>query len=250
MKKLGIVIVVILVLLVGIVLARGIIAKNTITAGVKMMTGLNLSIKSMSVGLFKSAIGIEELKLQNPEGFQDKIMVDMPEIYVDYDLGAFLKKNAHIEEMKLNLKELLVVKNEKGELNLNALKVVKDKQAPSTEEKAKKGEFKIDVLQLKIGKVVFKDYSKGTQPKTIEFNLNIDERYENITDANKLASLIITKALMNTTIAKLADFDLGPLQKEAGEILSGATESAKEIFDKAQEEGEKATEKIKDILPF
>lgn len=247
MKKLGIVIVVILVLLVAIVLARNTIAKNAITAGVKMMTGLNLSIKSMSVGLFKSAIGIEELKLQNPEGFQDKFMVVLPEIYVDYDLGAFLKKQVHFEQINLNLKELTVVKNGKGELNLNALKVVKDKQAPSTEEKT---EFKIDMLQLKIGRVVFKDYSKGTQPKTLEFNLNIDERYENITDANKLVSLIVTRALINTTIAKLADFDLSSLQTEAGDLLKGATKSAQDVLDKAKQEGEKATDKIKDILPF
>ncbi|MFH1548690.1 MAG: AsmA family protein, partial [Candidatus Omnitrophota bacterium] len=201
MKKLGIVILIILVLLVAVVLARNTIAKNAISAGVKAITGLDLNIGSMDVGILKSIVSIKEIKLYNPPEFSDKLMVVLPEIYVDYDLGAFLKKIVHIEEMKLNLKEFVVVKNEKGALNLDSLKVVKDKKgAPSQEEKTKKGEFKIDVLQLKIGKVIFKDYSQGKNPKTIEVKLDIDEKYENITDANKLVSLIVTKALMNTAI--------------------------------------------------
>ncbi|MFH1548745.1 MAG: hypothetical protein ABID32_05515, partial [Candidatus Omnitrophota bacterium] len=95
---------------------------------------------------------------------------------------------------------------------------------------------------------IFKDYSQGKNPKTIEVKLDIDEKYENITDANKLVSLIVTKALMNTAIAKLADFDLTSLQWEAGDLLKGATKSAQDVFDKAKEEGEKVTDKIKDIL--
>ncbi|MDD5454698.1 MAG: AsmA family protein [Candidatus Ratteibacteria bacterium] len=243
MKKLGIVIIVIVILLVGIVLARDVIAKNAVSTGVKVMTGLNLNIGSINVGIFKSAIGIKNLKLQNPSGFEDKLMVDMPEIYVDYDLGAILNKQVHLEEVKINLKEFTVVKNAKGELNLDSLKVVQEKKTPPSEEKREKGEFKIDVLQLKISKVVFKDYSQGKSPKTMEFDLNLDERYENIIDANKLISLIVTRALMNTTISKLANFDLGPLQKEAGEILEGATKAAKEAT-------EKAAEQIKNIIPF
>jgi uncharacterized protein involved in outer membrane biogenesis len=250
MKKLGMIILIIVVLLVAVVFTRNIIAKNAISAGVKAMTGLNLSIGNMDVKIMKSIVSIKEMKLYNPPEFSDKLMIDMPEIYVDYDLGAFLKKQVHFERINLNLKELVVMKNEKGELNLNSLKVVKDKQAPSTEEKAGKPEFKIDVLQLRINKVLFKDYSQGTSPKTMEFNLNIDERYENITDANKLISLIVTRALMNTTIAKLADFDLKSLQIDTGDLLKGANKSAQDVFDKAKEESEKATEKIKDILPF
>ncbi len=253
MKKLGIVVLILVVLVVALISAKNIIAKKAISAGVKTMTGLDLSIGSMNVGIIKSMVSIKEMKLYNPPQFSDKLMIDMPEIYVDYDLGAFLKKNVHIEEMRLNLKEFVVVKNEKGKLNLDSLKVVKDtkeKGTPSQEEKTQKAEFKIDVLELKIGKVVYKDYSKGSEPKTTEFELNIDDRYENITDPKKLASLIITKALINTAIAKLADFDLGSLQTEAGDLLKGATKSAQGTLDKAKEEGEKTMEKLKDILPF
>ena len=93
MKKLGIVVIVILAVLLILVSAKNIIAKKAISAGVKNMTGLDLTIGSMNVGLFKSVIDIKQLQLNNPKGFNDKVMVDMPEIYADYDLGAFFKKS-------------------------------------------------------------------------------------------------------------------------------------------------------------
>lgn len=270
MKRISIIIIVILALLAGLIFAKNIIAKNAVSAGVKAIAGLNLSMKSMDVGIFKSLIRIKELKLYNPSGFPDKLMLNMPEIYVDYNLGAFFKKKVHFEEIRLNLKEFVVVKNEKGELNLNALKVVQDKKekkvSQEKKEKTKMPEFKIDVLELKIGKVIFKDYSQGTQLKIKEFNVNIDERYENITNAYAFASLIVTKALMNTTIGSLANFDLGLLKEGVSKTLKKATEAAVGVVDKdleadvvgtgakaegvAKEKVKKAADTIKNILPF
>ena len=269
MKRMGTIIVVILVLLVVLVSAKNIIAKNAVQAAVKAITGLNLSMKSLNVGIFKSLISINGLKLYNPVGFTDKLMVDIPEIYVDYDLGAFFKKKIHLEEMRLNLKEFIVVKNKEGQLNLDALKAVQtkkeEKPAQEKKEKAQMPELKIDLLELKIGKALFKDYSQGTQPKVKEFSLNINERYENITDPYALVSLIVTKALINTTIGNLANFDLGPLKEEMGQTLKKATEQASgmvsEVFGvqadtqaKAEEsikkETEKAADTLKNILPF
>ena len=268
MKKSLSIIIVILVILIAFSLVKNLVAKASVSAGVRAITGLKLSIKSMNVGILRTLIGIKELRLLNPPGFVDELMVDMPEIYVDYDLGAFIKRKVHLEELRLNLKEFYVVKNEKGEINLDSLKVVrakKEEKAVPEKEKAKMPEFQIDVLELKIGKVVYKDYSRGLPPRVREFNVNINERYENITNPYTFASLIVVKALMNTTIASLANFDLGPLKGEVTETLKKATkitqeavgkavEAGKEVGEKAKEAAKEAVEKttdtIKEILPF
>ncbi|MFH1790840.1 MAG: hypothetical protein ABH885_02515, partial [Candidatus Omnitrophota bacterium] len=54
----------------------------------------------------------------------------------------------------------------------------------------------IDRLRLKIGKVSYKDYSarQGT-PRVMEYNINLDEEYTNITNPYTLVSLIVVKAL-------------------------------------------------------
>jgi hypothetical protein len=227
----------------------------------------------MNIGILNTLIGINGLQLFNPPGFVDKLMVDLPEVYVDYNFGAFIKRKVHLEEVRLDLKEFSVIRNEKGELNLDSLRVVEEKKEEKIEgeegkeeEKTKMPELQIDVLELKIGKVVYKDYSKGTPPKVREFNVNIDERYENITNPRAFISLIIVKALKNTTIARLTNFNLGALQENVAEKLKETTQKVMETADKAIETGkddvekkvkdtaretiEKATDTIKKILPF
>ena len=227
----------------------------------------------------KTLIGINELKLHNPSGFEDDIMMDLPETYVDYNLGTFMAGKMHFEEVRLNLKEFLVVKNADGQLNLDSLRVVKETEGEEVEkddekkEKTKMPDLQIDLLDLKIGTVIYKDYSKGTPPKERVFNVNIDERYENITDPQSFVRLIVLKALKNTTIASLTNFDLGKLQRgisgtvkktaemvqEAkGRAIEAGKDAAKGTVDKAAEAGkdaakgtvDKAADTIKKILPF
>lgn len=215
----------VLVVLVAVVVLAGIfkdaIAKTAVQSGVQSLTGLKLRMKSLNVGLSNTRLGIQELKLHNPSNFpKDPVMVDMPEIYVDYKLSDILMGKIHLEEVRLNLKEVVIVKNEKGELNLDHLKQIggKEKKAPTKAEpqapepsapaKPKKTNLLIDQLDLKIGKVIYKDYSKGGAPKVQEFKVNVNQQHQNITDPNALVAIIVANALMNTTIANLANLDM------------------------------------------
>ncbi len=263
---------IVLVVIIALFFGKNMIIKTSVTTGVKAMTGLKLSIRSMNVGVFKSLIGINELQLYNPSGFKDKLMMDLPEIYVDYNLGAIMGGKAHLEEVRLNLKEFIVVKNEAGELNLDSLRVVKETEGEEAEkddskkEKTEMPDIQIDLLELKIDKVVYKDYSKGGSPKVREFNVNINERYENITDPQSFVRLIIVKALKNTTIASLANFNIGKLQKGLTDTVRKTAENALQAPGKAVEAGKdlieekaaetaketvgKAAETLKKFLPF
>ena len=117
--------------------------------------------------------------------------------------------------------------------------------------------FKIDVLELKIGKVIYKDYTKGATPFVKEFNIALDELYENIDNPYTFASLVMFKALTNTTIASLANFDIGALKNTAAGALSSATKAATDAAATAVESGKaaatdamkKATEGLKGIMP-
>lgn len=251
-RKIIIIPAIVLAILIALFYGKNMIIKTSVTAGVRTMTGLKLSIRSMDIGIFKTLIGIKGLQLYNPSGFEDELMMDLPEIYVDYNLGAFMKGKTHLEEVRLNLKEFSVVKNEAGELNLDSLKVVEaaEEEEEVIDEDKREGSkmpgLQIDVLELKIDKVVYKDYSKGTPPKVKEYNVNINERFENITDPQSFGRLIILKALKNTAIASLANFDIGKLQKGLTETVRKTTEMALETPGKAVEVGKEAGEKVKE----
>ncbi len=180
--------------------------------------------------------------------------------------------------MRLNLKEFVVVKNAEGEVNVNALKPEGEKKEPKKrrapaepKKKAKAPEMQIDSLRLKIGKVVYKDYSRGGGPFVREFDVNVDEEYKDIDSPRALIKLIMVKALAGTAVSKLAGIDINELKGAITDTLSGAVDiipeetarearaaaqdaakKTEEAARKAQETLQKTTEELKDRfkLPF
>ena len=209
------------------VLALGFIknsaAKFAVESAAEIVTGLKLRMGGMDLGIINTSVKIKNLKLYNPAGYKDRVMIDMPGAYVKYDLMSIFSGKVHIEDMAIYLKEFVVVKNEKGELNLNALKMVKSgKGEAAPAEKGKAPEIRIDKLQLKIDKVVYKDYSAGGEPSVKEFDINLNEQYSNIDNPTALASLIVVKALMNTSISSVSNFDIKGLQGTVSNTLGTA----------------------------
>lgn len=241
------VLIIIAIILVALFLTKDFLISALITNGIGAFTDLSASIKSIKVDLFKSVVDVKGLKIYNPHTFKDRRMVDMPDFYVAYDLGSFLSGTKHIKLMKINLAEFDVVKNEGGLLNLDSLKAIKVPAGGSAGAEKEQTKFRIDVLELKIGKAVYKDYSRGGSTVIKEFNVNLNERYENITNPYALASLIVFKALVNTGISSLTNFDLGPLKNMASDVIANATKIATEA---AQDAVTKTTEGIKQLWPI
>lgn len=242
MKKILVILAIVLVVL---FLSKDFIVSTIITTSVVSFADLPVDVKSVKVGIFKSTVEIEGFKLYNPKKiFKDRVMADIPQLYIDYDIGSLLTGTKHLRTVRLNLKEFDVIKNENGELNLDSLKAIESKRGgPSGIKKDFK--FKIDVLELKIGKVVYKDYSKGAPPLVKEFEIGLNERYENITNPYAFASLVVFKALANTSISQLANFDLRPLKDVSYDAIINAT---KVVSDAAGEAVKKAAESIKDLF--
>ena len=244
-KVIGVIAVIFIAVILILAVAKDIIIKTSVEKGVKLVTGLQLNLEGLKVGVFKTLIDIKGLTLFNPPGYKDEIMFEIPEIYVDYDLPAILKGKIHLEEVRLNVKELIVVKNERGDLNLNSLKPVqgqKEGKKPKEEkrieekEKGKAPEMQIDVLALKVGKVVYRDYSKGEPPSVKEFNINLDEKYTNITNPQALVNLIVVQTLTSTALATIADIDLKGLQETLPGELKAIEKTATETVKKTAKE--------------
>ena len=238
MKKILIIVAIALVALIVLSSAKDAIIKISVEKGVELVTGLKLRVKSFRVGLVNTLVGIKDLKIYNPRGYPDKIMLDMPEIYVNYDLPAIFKGKIHLEEVRIDMKEFMVVKNKDGELNLDSLKVVeaqKEGKKPAQKAAGVAPQIQIDNLRLRIGKVIYKDYSQGAKPSVKEYDVNIDEEYKNIKDPYSLVSLIVVKALMNTTIANLTNFDLSGLEGTVSESLKTAQKAVEEVAGTAKE---------------
>jgi len=261
MKKLGIVVGIIVVIFVLLLVFKNILIKLAIEQGTKKATGLELTIGAMDVGLLASKVDITDMRLLNPAGFPDKVMIDIPKLLVDVELASFFRQRKHVETLELNLKELMVVRNKERKLNINSLTALgkkKQEEQKPVEQKEAKPEGKapqvaIDKLILKIGKVTYKDYSLGETPFTKTFTIGVNEVYRDVTDLDKLVMLIIVRALEGTGIAQLANFDLGTLKADVSDTLqkgvSGVTEAGQKELETTTEEatkklGEEATKSL------
>ncbi len=230
---------VILLALTGLVLARNTVVKVALETVVPAVTGLPLSLGKLDIGLSPSYVDLEALKAKNPSGFHGLVLIDIPKIRVDYELFGLFKGKAHLQNIEFDMTQFTVVKNEKGELNLDRLRALQGTQKPSAQAPkagpqtpAKAIPIQIDMMRLKIGKVVYVDYSSG-QAVTKEFRINLDQSYQNITDLNNVARLIVLKAMMSSGMSNLVNFDIGGLEGSLTGAFADSTKLASQAAAKS-----------------
>lgn len=214
------------------------IVKFSVQQAVKFTTGLDVKIESLKVGfLFKRFVEIKNLEVRNSKIFADRVLADIPEIYIDYDLNSVFTNKVFLHEMRLNLKEFSIVKNQKGELNLNTVKLPKS-ESPK--------DIQIGNLHLKVAKIVYHDYSKN--PAVVkEYNVNLDERFHNVNGLSALVRVVLVRAVAGSAVKNLINYDVDALKASVegilaegekviggavGDALHGATEKLKSIFGK------------------
>lgn len=195
--------VIVVVFILGIVKDQ--IVRSTVMVGASAVLGAPVKVDQFSVGVLRHSVRIKGFKIYNPEGFPADILLDMAEVSVDYNLGALLQGKLHLPLAVIDLQEMVIVKNKDGKLNVDALKVAQKQETPAEDEKASKPTqempMQIDMLTLNIGKVVFKDYSKGDQPVIEVFDVNLkDKTFKDIKSAQQFALLIMVEAMKPTAI--------------------------------------------------
>ncbi|MFH1441390.1 MAG: hypothetical protein ABIH18_05065 [Candidatus Omnitrophota bacterium] len=201
MKKIVIISISVVIILFFVIAAKNQIINTIVSIAAKKVIGADVRIGSLSFGIFKHRVVINNLKVYNPTGFPKEILLDLPKIRVDYDLPSLLKKQVYLKHVEVNLRELVVIKNKEGQLNVNSLKVSQKQEAKAKEKPAEAMPFKIDYLVLTINKVIYKDYSKGEKPDVRFFDINIKNKaYKNITSVNQLVSLLLIESMRSTTI--------------------------------------------------
>lgn len=216
----------IVLVLITVIVAKDKIIEIAVERVCTYILGTKLDIGKMKVGIIGGKIKIKDLKIYNPEGFEEPLMADIPGIRIKYKLFELLKQDIHLKELKIYLRQFNIVKNSAGEINVNMLRPIKkqDKgQVMEDEDKGKIPDIEIEEFYLKADKVFFMDYSKGDKPVVKEFNVNISKKYENIHDPYTLVRLIISQVIKNTTLAGVIKLPL----HEASAIIGKAYDLSK-----------------------
>lgn len=235
----------IVVVLVLLSVMKNVILQFVIETSLSKAAHVPVKIGATHFSLSKRSIDLRDIRIMNPSSFTDRVMLDAPQVAIAVVPSEFLKGRAHFTEARLNLKEIVVVKNKDGQLNVNALKPKTEGEKPAArpDEKPSAGtqptKLQIDKLYLTIGRVVYKDYSAGSAPAVQTFDINMKDReFTNITDPKTVISLIMFEALTRTTLSRLTDLDLNNFKDGAVGVLAGSLglvgDSAQSVGDKAK----------------
>ena len=195
--------------------------------------GAPVSVGRLHLGFLSSNVGLYNVKIKNPQGFNEKALAEIHEISMKYDLGAFFRGKVHLTEVRLDFGDVTVEKNE-GKVNLLEIGAVKGMtqkkggaQGPEPESQpgqpesksgkpAPKGpEIQIDEVLVNIGKGRYVD-SSAQPPSVKEYDLGIhDEKFKNVTDTPTLVKDIALLILRKVGLSSLtSNFDI--LVKGAG----------------------------------
>jgi len=97
------------------------ILRVLIEHNIRAQTGMDAEIGRVEVGWTKPTFEIRDLKIYNPPSFGGTPFLDVPEIHIEYDRMALLKSELHLKLVRLNVAELDIVRNRKGDLNIFAV---------------------------------------------------------------------------------------------------------------------------------
>ena len=193
------VLIIIVVVILAVTVVKDIICKSLITTVGASMVGAPIKISYLAVGLFSQKIRIKNFKLYNPSGFPSEPVLEIPEIQVDYDLGALLGGKIHLPLLVFNLKEMVVVKNKEGKLNVDSFKMIEEHKKEA-KVPAKEMAMQIDVLKLNVERVVFKDLTKEPMAVQVYEVALRDKEFKNIDNVPQLITLILVQAMAPTAI--------------------------------------------------
>ncbi|MCA9393429.1 MAG: hypothetical protein KC900_04425 [Candidatus Omnitrophica bacterium] len=242
-------------LLVVLVLARNYVVKIGAEQFVKQQTGLPLKMEGINIGLVDTKIDIDDLKLYNPPNFEEKLMVNIPDIYVDYNLPEIIKGNIHLNEIRFHLNEVIIVKNKAGQTNIDALKALQQpkqegdapkKEEPKPKAEKKKGGEYIGKASFRVDRFTFKDYSGDGEPKIITKDIGLNKTYKDIDSFNKLVALIVVDATVSSGLSDLVNIT-SAAQLLGNDLLNQAGGTIKGVADGLLKGSDSLTEKAKGL---
>ncbi|MBU0678167.1 MAG: AsmA family protein [Verrucomicrobia bacterium] len=240
-------VVVIVVLSVGVKIAKDRIVAKMAEAVVENSTGFDLELEQVKVGLLKPTVDIRGLTLNNPPDYPDKTAFHIEQIFVRYDRSTLFSDEIFLPVLTLDIPQVFMVRKADGEMNLERLgkEMEKRKQETGREKSAEKPtpqpeeqpsaepaqkkvqkNVRIGELTLRIGSVEIRDYSaKEGEPQVQTVEINLDRTYHDVASLEDIGPMITQEvivralpSLMNGNLKKILSGDDDGVKK-AGKDL-------------------------------
>ncbi len=210
---------------------------------IRASTGLEVAMDGMKVQVARPSVRILGMTVRNPPGFEVGEAIRFREIYAEYDRRALWSRRPHFRKIVIDMPKLIVVRNEKGEMNWQRLSgnlsrhtqaAGAETNAPSAQE-PKGGDarepgpvsepagpaYEIDEFVVRIGTVEMRDFDVGKPDPTVRaMDLGFEYTVRDVTDFNA-AGAEIGGALLVKAAPILLMSALDGVARAAGEGGAG-----------------------------
>ncbi|MGH7941144.1 MAG: hypothetical protein ACREE6_03895 [Limisphaerales bacterium] len=162
-------------LVVAILLSLNTILRILIEHNIRARSGMDAEIGRVELGWTEPTIEIRDLKIYNPPSFGGTPFLNVPEIHIEYDRAALLKKELHLTLLRFNLAELDIVRNRKGQINIFTVGKLPQKSAglslPSFKKETGYDFAGIDALNVSFDKAKYIDLQNSRNNREQRFGL-------------------------------------------------------------------------------
>ena len=222
-------------------LARGLIANR-----VQFITGLTISMDRVSVDVLNSRLTITNLRLHNPVSFRELYAAEIPRLSFAIDIPELFNRRVHITALSIDMLQLVIERSTDEIINIYRIRDIRRWRRNDILRAGGKSfitDFKIDTLDLKIERVVFRDITKDQKSFIKTYPLSLTERYFDITETESLIQLIVFQAVTKTAVNTFLNLDiynmkfgLSRLLDSAQNLLPGPLRKTTEIIEKPLKE--------------
>jgi len=186
---------------------RDILIKSAVELASPNLIGAKIEMGEFSLRLLTHKIHIKNFRMYNPPGFPDQVFLVMPEMDLNVDVPQLMKGKMHFPLVVFNMEKMIIFKNKEGKLNVDSIKIIQEQMAANKGKPMKLPVFKIDLLELNIGKVILEDYTHAPPVRVEAYDVNIkDQKIRNINGIPKLMAAVIVEAMKPTAIRSAGIF--------------------------------------------
>jgi hypothetical protein len=182
----------IVALAVGLFLSKDAILRAVTEHRIRKQTGMDVSIGSLSGGLFSPVVTIRNLKLYNTADFGGGLFADVPELHVEYDPVALADQRLRVTLMRLKIAELDIVINQQGQTNVLSMvqKIRTHQKQPGGKKVFGKFDFEgIEMLNLTLENGRAVDLRKNGDPRIVPVHLE-SQAFPNVKSGNDVRAIL------------------------------------------------------------
>jgi hypothetical protein len=228
----------ILVVIVSVfILLKNVIVHYALETAIEKAYSIEISIRDLDVSFTGAHVRMEDVIIYNPPEFKERVAGFLTQVDIRFKpLTYLVRRKWHFDYVGMDIDKMNIIRNKDKTINLKRLdELRKDgSQQEGALDWKEPAKLEIDMFHLKINDVYYIDHTPRGKPKTMYFDLNFDQGFENIDSFKDVGDLVLYTIISKTTIGKLLNLATGPLTQDISNLvmLPGrvATDTIKSIF--------------------